>query len=395
MFKSDVAEAYRHMPMSFYWSIKQVNTIDGERSLDLCNAFGGRGAQAIWIAFMALVIWIAKYIRLIHLLLAYSDNAFGPNMASDFTFYPPYKNSLPTNQVKFLVLLDDLGIPHSEKKQISGAPLVIIGIKVDPNRMTLTLPTESRLDLIDKISRFCETTKNKKGSKFSLREWQGLGGHLNWSFNVFPLLKPCTCALYAKIAGKDAPNAAIWVNNNVRDELLWARARLMRESGVRLVRSVDWQVPSADITIYCDASLEGFGFYIPANHTGFYGDIPSNTPKNLIFFYEALCVIFALYHTASSSIPCPGRIVIYTDSENSVNIFSSLHALPQYNILLAACDFLMDTMHQLRVVHVPGRDNSVADALSRKLFRLANRWDPRLTTKHFIPPDSLLGALHL
>lgn len=41
VWKSDIAEAYQLIPMHPCWQIKQVNTIDGLRYVDHCNAFGG------------------------------------------------------------------------------------------------------------------------------------------------------------------------------------------------------------------------------------------------------------------------------------------------------------------------------------------------------------------
>ena len=44
----------------------------------------------------------------------------------------------------------------------------------------------------------------------------------------------------------------------------------------------------------------------------------------------------------------------------------TLWALPEYNcILKAAVDLLLEGRHQLRVLHITGEDNAVADALSR------------------------------
>jgi len=58
--KSDVVEAYRILPMHPLWQIKQINTINGKRHVDRCNAFGGCGLGGIFIAFNGLVVWIVK-----------------------------------------------------------------------------------------------------------------------------------------------------------------------------------------------------------------------------------------------------------------------------------------------------------------------------------------------
>ena len=60
LFKSDVAEAYRLLPVHPYWQIKQVNRIDGSLHVDRNSAFGGRASGCNWISFMSLVSWIVK-----------------------------------------------------------------------------------------------------------------------------------------------------------------------------------------------------------------------------------------------------------------------------------------------------------------------------------------------
>ena len=97
LFKSDVAEAYRLLPVHPYWQIKQVNYIGDSLHVDRNNAFGGRSSGCNWIAFMSLVSWIAKKKRNIELLGTYADDSFGPDLADNLAFYPLIANScLPT-----------------------------------------------------------------------------------------------------------------------------------------------------------------------------------------------------------------------------------------------------------------------------------------------------------
>lgn len=59
------------------------------------------------------------------------------------------------------------------------------------------------------------------GKCCTLKEFQSLGGYINWSLAVFPLLKPALSALYAKIAGKTKSKLPVWVNNAICLELQW------------------------------------------------------------------------------------------------------------------------------------------------------------------------------
>ena len=48
--------------------------------------------------------------------------------------------------------------------------------------------------------------------------------------------------------------------------------------------------------------------------------------------------------------------------------------------------------HQLRVLHVIGHDNEIADAISRRHFACTLSIEPRLIFDEFEPPQLTLGA---
>jgi hypothetical protein len=118
-----------------------------------------------------------------------------------------------------------------------------------------------------------------------------------------------------------------------------------------------------------------------------------STPANLIFYYEALCVLSALHHAANAC-DTPSKIVIYTDNSNTVDIFNSMRSLPAYNdILKSSVDIRLETDHQLRVLHVPGHNNTIADAISRLRLTDAIAIRPDLHIDYFQPPQLPLGAV--
>jgi hypothetical protein len=94
---------------------------------------------------------------------------------------------------------------------------------------------------------------------------------------------------------------------------------------------------------------------------------------------------------------CPGlHIAIYTDNTNTVDMFHSLRTQPFYNpLLLTAVDLLRQFDVQLRVFHIPGSDNVVADALSRGRFDVVAMHAPHLRIFFFEPPRLTLGAAEL
>lgn len=392
MFKSDIAEAYRLMPVHPFWQIKQINLVNGSAHVDRNCTFGGRKSGDIFVSFNSLVTWIAHHVKGIPFLAAYCDDSFGFTLEDDVTYYTPYGKFLPSPQATLLSLWDELSIPHKEKKQISGSPLVIIGIDVDPNLMTLTLPASARSDLLAELDKFC-TRKGSRSRSFPLKVWQRLAGWLNWAFNVFPLLRPCLNNVYPKLAGKELPNQQIWVNNSIRSDLTWAAEHIRLSDGIHLIRAVNWDPSQANVTIFSDACLEGMAFYYPELSLGYFAHTPSHLANEHIFVFEALAVVSAIQHTIKSADNAI-RIVVFTDNSNTVSIFNTLRCLPFLNPLLkTVADILLTHPHELRVLHVPGECNVIADAISRSRFNVAIDADPFLTIHTFEPPRLTLGAV--
>ena len=96
-----------------------------------------------------------------------------------------------------LLLWDELGIPHKEKKQLFGSPLTIIGISVDANEMSFTLSEEAREKLIEELRWW-----TRRGGKEKLRRWYQMGGWFNWALNIYPFLKPALNNFYPKLKGR-------------------------------------------------------------------------------------------------------------------------------------------------------------------------------------------------
>jgi len=135
-------------------------------------------------------------------------------------------------------------------------------------------------------------------------------------------------------------------------------------------------------------------FWYPDHNVGYYCEIEQHLDDQFIFYWEALCVLrlSALSHAATTS-ENPMKILIFTDNTNTVDIFQSLRCLPEYNAILKhSMDICITTNHQLRVLHVLGEDNVIADALSRRDFAKAIRYASGLKLRFFQPPQLPLGA---
>ncbi|KAJ6468717.1 hypothetical protein DFH09DRAFT_955414 [Mycena vulgaris] len=409
-YKSDVQSAFRHVPSHPLWQIKQIVTTnyptraDVEagidrgpliRRVDWRSCFGSRGSPRLWNSFMGLVLWVAQHEKDIRDLYAYVDDNFGLDEEGRLRLYPRYEQLMPTNQVGLLELWDEIGVRHTRERQLWGEILVIIGFLVDVNRMTITLPTDAKADLITAIKDFINSPSRKR----TLHDWQQLSGWINWSLNVFPLLRPALCHVYRKISEKVNAFATIYINAAVKEDLSWFLHHVDASSGIFAFDAIDWNPHTeANFSILCDACPRGMGFWNEILRRGFYSPVPTVAPKDTIFFWEATCVLaalewFCLNERVNFVGDRPARLTIFTDNLNTVQIFSSLAAEPAYNTLLkAAVDLLIHHRVDLRVLHIPGTENTVADAISRDNLILAHALVPDLSITPFQPPQCVMGV---
>jgi len=392
VFKSDVSQAYRRIPLHFLWPLFQVITIDGMRHVDRNNNSGNRGAGSLWGGFMGLVLWITIFVKGISDLFAYVDDTFSWEFADNVLWYEPYQRLLPTKQVRLLLLWDELRIPHEDVKQVSGSSLTIIGLDVDPNAMTITMPSQPRLDLLAALRTFAHP-----GQRHSLRDFQKLAGWMNWALNAYPLLRPGLSMLYNKMSGKSNAHQLIWVSVSLCRELSWFADRVEGSDGVHIMTSHRWGRNDAEYNLFCDACPIGLAFWFPAADFGFQHALSPDVPSPGIFFHESLAVVSALSWFIHN-VPLRRRmwIAIYSDNLNTVDMFNTLRAQPLYNpLLITAVDLLLDHGVDLRVFHIPGQDNIVADALSRFRFDTVALYAPSLRIFKFQPPRLKLGAAAL
>lgn len=409
LWKSDVKGAFRLCPMHPLWQLKQVVTANLPthdevraglfnprqliRYVDWAACFGSCASPRIWATIIGLVAWIAVNILSIVSLCVYVDDCFSVGLMDDMVFYEPYKCYMPREQVLLLTLWDDLGIPHERQKQIFGSSIPIIGFQIDADALTASLPSQARSDFVYALREFAFTPSRIR----TLHEWQQLSGWANWAFNIYPLLRPGLSNVYHKISGKQDSHATIYINKSVRGDLEWMARHVETSSGVLYLASFDWNShTNADFVLYCDASLSGMGIWLPSLSLGLRAPTDPSSPMiSRIFYWESLCVLSALqWMSTNVSFPSnperPGRLTIWTDNSNTVSMFDSLSASPEYNdILRTSVDIRLKYNIDLRVLHVPGLDNTVADLLSRDKLTELIALVPTISILPFSPTCTL------
>lgn len=199
------------------------------------------------------------------------------------------------------------------------------------------------------------------------------------------------------MSGPYQPNHRIRINEAIVCDLSWLLQHLQESPGVFLLDSIAWSSDEAELIIITDASLTGIGMWSPTVDIGYHAPVLTCVQSMHIFFHEAFVVCCAIHWAAqmceASLVPIR-NVVVYTDNTNTVDIFNSLKAQGVYNSLLKfAVNILMSHEFDLRVLHIPGSDNTVADLLSRQWVDEVLQVQPQLRLSTLIPPIDLVGAV--
>ena len=258
------------------------------------------------------------------------------------------------------------------------------------------MSSEVKLKLIGTICDFVLNTPDNKRQQ-SLCAWLRILGYANWALNAFPILKPALNSSYDKVTGKTILSQAIYINKDVRNDLLWFADSVSKLDGVRLFNAEEWEANEADVQVWSDASKDGLAFWVPQLSFGFVGDTVVNDNMSFNIFLNEATAILAALHWSASSHPTPSRLAIHTDSSNSFDIFNSLRASGPYNtILMSAASICIDHSIDLRVFFIKGKCNVIVDALSHRSFDLVRNLVPDVIIWHFTPPisldDSVMGV---
>ncbi|KAF8868162.1 hypothetical protein CPB84DRAFT_1858412 [Gymnopilus junonius] len=363
-FKSDVASAFLNLPAHLLWQLHQVVMVDGRLHIVQHLVFGNWALPRIWCTVLGLLCWLAVRKLDLTCLFVYMDDFFGWDFTDNLVFFQGKLH--PCHQVQLLLFWEAIWCPFEDKKQEHGEVLKIIGFWDDANNRSLSLSPSSVDDILDKIKSFLATP----GHKPLLQDWQRLGGHINWLLNVLPWGRPAITELYQKTSGKCHPSSGIPINAQVISDLSWLASVIPKVIGIHFVDHGMWPDSEADMVIWMDASLK-LGLAFIFSNQAFVYPLATCLPevKIDIFFLEMVAILSAIHHVASLSRP-PHRLLIHTDSLDSVAVFNSLQASEALHNgpLLAATGVVLESGIDLHVRHIPSKLNICANMLSCLLF---------------------------
>lgn len=418
--KIDVASAFRLIVMHPLYQIRQAMAVshkqpDGSRRtlyhVDFRGNFGGRGTPFLWTSIMGAVLWIAQKHFGIEFPLAYMDDAHGYDSSGkkDSIIREGVTKVVPLELAAMARCFDALGMPWPLRKAEAEYLLPIVGILIDTIRNTASLTEES-------INLFAAEVKaflSSPGRKAPLRKWNTITGWGSWAVTVRPFSRPLLTPLYAKQRNaeggrKTETHAPVFLNKEVRESLRQLVADLLTGEPLSFLDPIltRWTDDDADFVICTDACTDnedgtgaGLGYWYDdnVNRAHCFASRPG-VRWSSIQFAEAITIVSAIDQVIAWH-PGTRRILVKTDSAPCVYAFDGGGAAdtpfsPMRTLVLRTYTRIRRAKVDLRVVHVRGVHNKMADMLSRlPLEDLQRQLDGYLQL--FQPPLAFLEGVAL
>lgn len=250
-------------------------------------------------------------------------------------------------------LLEDLGLPESvEKVQAPSQCVKWLGVLINVANMSLSLPE----DKVDQIL-VC-VNKALACRSLSKRHLQSLLGKL---IHMGKCVKPARLFIARLLeALRGMTRNFIKINTDMRNDLKWFQEFASGWNGISLIPS-----STPDKHIIVDASGSGIGGY--DEHCAYGGRItPVGDPVANISELEAVNVVVAL-QTFLSPADRGRHILVKCDNLSSVEVFRSGRGRNRLILECARHLWMLQAVLDIKLSyeHIAGKDNLIADSLSR------------------------------
>ena len=304
-----------------------------------------------------------------------------------FTLGPPNSDIGASRLQALKLAANEIGIPLSPAKCVGPTTcLTFLGIELDSNRMIARLPADKLAELVAILQEWA----TKKSCK--LKELQSLVGKLNHACAVVPQGRTFVRRLLDLLKGHSSKKSRfIRLNSECKRDIEWWRSLLPVWDGVYFFDLPEW-APVPDLLLSTDASGSiGYGAYCSGEW--FNGMWSSTQRSNSIAYKELFPIVLACLVWGEKWRNC--RIQFCSDNQSVVAIISSGTSRDSQLMQLLRELFLCAARFNFKVSakHVAGKDNGIADSLSRFNMQVFRRLAPQAQLTPVAIPPMLLAHL--
>ncbi|XP_053376993.1 uncharacterized protein LOC128547809 [Mercenaria mercenaria] len=371
--KADIQESFRILPISPLDYHKLGFSFDGHFYFDRVLPMGASSSVQLFESFSSSLQWILQNKLNVHMV---------SHIIDDFISVNRLKSTCQASLTTFLNLCSDINIPIKHEKTCYPSQKAIVhGIEIDTCTLTAYLPG----DKVSTLRRLLESAKRKK--KIMLKDLQSLLGTLNFACKV---IKPGRCflrRLYDLTKGTTKPTHYIKLTKETRADLaLWSNF-LDKYNGCTLLTN-DRFISSAQLNLYTDAAgTKGFG--ITHETSWAYGIFSTKVRKlhiNILELYPIAVAVMLFGKQWSNK-----NILFVCDNLAIVYCLQKQTSKDPIIMKLIRLIVLQSLEHNFCFTskHIPSKENSVCDKLSRFQIEEALVEAPYLQNRPLHIPDDL------
>ena len=271
----------------------------------------------------------------------------------DLILLSPDRQRADAHYRRAVELLEELGLPEAkEKAQPPATTVKWLGVIINSSDMTLSIPQA-------KLSQVLEQVKATKAKNFiTKRQLQSLLGNLLF---IAKCVKPARIFVSRLLTAlRETAGQRVYIHTDMRRDLEWFEQFAEAWNGVAVIPS---QAPTKVLLV--DACLTGIG----ATDGKFaYGQQLYDAPQEDITIteLEAINLVVAL-HTFLGPGDRGAHVRVRCDNNSTVQVLTTGKARNKRLQECARAAWMVQALLDVEVSydHIPGKDNKVADVLSR------------------------------
>ena len=316
----------------------------------MARSFGSRSSPFIFNTFAVALAWIVLNIGRLWFLIHYLDDFFFANLT---------REGCRRDMDVFLAICRELGVPIAEDKTDGPATTITyLGIEIDTVAMTIRLPAEK----LEKVKLLMKEWAGRR--KCTKRELLALIGFLAF---VCKVVKPGRIFLRRLIdlsTVVSSLNHYIYLNNEARADIDWWVKFFPKWHGVAIIHPTP--ISAMDIQLHTDASDIGFGCVF-GNKWLFSGWPAEWAPSKVNHInVRELFAVWAAVHTWADNW-ADQEVVIFSDNQAVIDVWSSGSTSDARMMAIIRAIFFRCAEINLNLVisHIPGKENTNSDLLSR------------------------------
>ena len=382
--KMDIKSAFRLMIMNPGDFDLLGFKFQDEYYIDKCLPMGCAISCKLWEKFSTFLEWHLKEevgIKTVH------------HYLDDFLFMGKNDTSECMKlMTEFVKLCEFIGVPLAHEKTVGPTTkLIFLGIEIDTTMMVIKIPNEK----VEKLKALLQTLILKKSMK--LKEMQSLVGSLNFFGKAVPNARAFNRRFYDATCGITKPHHHIKLTNEIKEDMKMWLEFLENFNGVRILHEQEWLANDV-IDMYTDSSGNpnlGCGGYCDGRW--FYWQWPKDWDESVfreMTFLELVPILIAVKIWGMEVLQNK-KIIMHVDNQALVSVINkqSSKSKAVMKLVRPMVLYLLKFNVLFRAQHILGKQNNIADALSRKQFHLFRELAPRAKVNPEELPVEFLGTI--